>query len=266
MRIDAAISLIIVFASLAALPGASQNTNVGGARSHATINSVVVAERGDAIDVEISFTELVQPAVRRLEHPDRLIFDFAGCELAELGQRFDVRRGSIQAVSTEVSGVARPVASVVIELGSASSREQASAGKLVVSLRTDGNKLIVELSSAAKSASRPPASRGDKVAAQKPPVAAAPDRSLNPAPPKSAEAPPMPTMPARDLKSEHADGTSAAVIPPMPNFPSVVLKSEGAALDGNASSGTEWLRLLIPFAVIYLVIGIVLYGPLQEAA
>jgi heme exporter protein B len=39
-----------------------------------------------------------------------------------------------------------------------------------------------------------------------------------------------------------------------------------AALDGNASSGTEWLRLLIPFAVIYLVIGIVLYGPLQEAA
>jgi heme exporter protein B len=39
-----------------------------------------------------------------------------------------------------------------------------------------------------------------------------------------------------------------------------------AALDGNVSSGTDWLRLLIPFAVIYLVIGIVLYGPLQEAA
>ena len=32
------------------------------------------------------------------------------------------------------------------------------------------------------------------------------------------------------------------------------------------SSGAEWLRILIPFAVIYLVIGIVLYGPLQEAA
>jgi heme exporter protein B len=39
-----------------------------------------------------------------------------------------------------------------------------------------------------------------------------------------------------------------------------------AALDGTAGSGTEWLRILIPFAVIYLVIGIVLYGPLQEAA
>jgi heme exporter protein B len=43
-------------------------------------------------------------------------------------------------------------------------------------------------------------------------------------------------------------------------------KTWQAALDGNASLGTEWLRLLIPFAVIYLVIGIVLYGPLQEAA
>jgi len=43
-------------------------------------------------------------------------------------------------------------------------------------------------------------------------------------------------------------------------------KAWQAALDGNAGSGTEWLRLLIPFAVIYLVVGIVLYGPLQEAA
>jgi heme exporter protein B len=43
-------------------------------------------------------------------------------------------------------------------------------------------------------------------------------------------------------------------------------KAWEAALDGNAGSGTEWLRVLIPFAVIYLVIGIVLYGPLQEAA
>jgi heme exporter protein B len=43
-------------------------------------------------------------------------------------------------------------------------------------------------------------------------------------------------------------------------------KAWQAALDANASSGTEWLRILIPFAVIYLVVGLVLYGPLQEAA
>jgi len=43
-------------------------------------------------------------------------------------------------------------------------------------------------------------------------------------------------------------------------------KAWQAALEGNASSGAEWLRILIPFSVIYLVVGIVLYGPLQEAA
>ncbi len=43
-------------------------------------------------------------------------------------------------------------------------------------------------------------------------------------------------------------------------------KAWQAALDGNASAGTEWLRLLIPFSLIYLVVGIVLYGPLQETA
>jgi len=43
-------------------------------------------------------------------------------------------------------------------------------------------------------------------------------------------------------------------------------KAWQAALAGNASAGTEWLRLLIPFSLIYLVVGIVLYGPLQESA
>jgi hypothetical protein len=43
-------------------------------------------------------------------------------------------------------------------------------------------------------------------------------------------------------------------------------KAWQAALDGNAASGTQWLKILVPFAVIYLVVGIVLYGPLQEAA
>jgi len=39
-----------------------------------------------------------------------------------------------------------------------------------------------------------------------------------------------------------------------------------AALSGSVSSGTQWLKILAPFAVVYLVMGIVLYGPLQEAA
>ncbi len=39
-----------------------------------------------------------------------------------------------------------------------------------------------------------------------------------------------------------------------------------AALSGALSAGEAWLRILGPFAAVYLVVGIVLYGPLQEAA
>jgi heme exporter protein B len=39
-----------------------------------------------------------------------------------------------------------------------------------------------------------------------------------------------------------------------------------AALSGHVSTGVSWLRILAPFAVVYVVVGIVLYGPLQEAA
>jgi heme exporter protein B len=43
-------------------------------------------------------------------------------------------------------------------------------------------------------------------------------------------------------------------------------KAWAGALSTHTGSGAQWLRLLVPFAVIYLVIGIVLYGPLQESA
>jgi heme exporter protein B len=43
-------------------------------------------------------------------------------------------------------------------------------------------------------------------------------------------------------------------------------KAWEAALSTHPGSGAQWLRILIPFAVIYLVIGTVFYGPLQEAA
>jgi uncharacterized protein len=227
MRIGPVISLFFVSVSWAAFSGASQNTNVGGANSYSTINKVVVTERGEVVDVEITFTELVQPAVRRLEHPDRLVFDFAECEMAELGQRFNVQRGSIVAVSTEVSGVARPVASVIVELGSTQSHERAAAGKLVVSLSSDGNKLMIELGSAASSTSRTPANREQNPAAQKAPAASSSDRVLDQEPPKSAEmAPPMPAMPAGAVRSDHTANTSGPAVPPMPDLPARVLRSD----------------------------------------
>ncbi len=38
-----------------------------------------------------------------------------------------------------------------------------------------------------------------------------------------------------------------------------------AAVGGAVASGASWLKILGPFAAVYLAVGIVLYGPLQEA-
>jgi heme exporter protein B len=43
-------------------------------------------------------------------------------------------------------------------------------------------------------------------------------------------------------------------------------KAWQAAVSASATGGAGWLRILIPFAVIYFAVGIALYGPLQEAA
>jgi heme exporter protein B len=39
-----------------------------------------------------------------------------------------------------------------------------------------------------------------------------------------------------------------------------------AAVSGSVAAGTGWLRVLAPFAAVYLVVGVVLYGPLLETA
>jgi heme exporter protein B len=39
-----------------------------------------------------------------------------------------------------------------------------------------------------------------------------------------------------------------------------------AAVTGAVSSGTSWLKILGPFAAVYVAVGIGLYGPLQETA
>jgi TPR repeat protein len=221
MRIDSAVTFIFLWAGLAATPAISQDAAGPGARnSHPAIISVSVAERADSVDVEVTFSELVQPEVSRLEHPDRLVFDFRGCELAGPGQHFVVNRGPVLAVSTAALGVASPVARVVIELRSAQSRERAIAGnKLVVNLSSTRNNLIIELGANGGTQRSAPASGGNKPAVNGQPLA-----------PKSTEVvPPMPSAPPVVLGANRVAPKSAEVVPPMPSAPPVVLGANRAA-------------------------------------
>src|SRR5208282_4341606 len=211
---------------------------------HSVISAISVAEHADSVDVEVTFSELVQPEVSRLEHPDRLVFDFPGCELAGPSQRFVVNRGPVLAVSTAALSVASPIARVVVELRSAQSRERAIAGnRLVVNLNSIGNNLTIELGANGGSQRSALASGGNKPAAKSqplvpksaevvkpmpsaPPVVLGPERVA----PKSAEVvAPVPSVPPVVLGTDRTAPKSAEVVPPMPSVPPLVLGSDRTA-------------------------------------
>ena len=141
MRIDSAACLLFLLAGLTATPAISQEAADPGSRnSHAVITAISVAERGDHVEVEVTFSKLVRAEVSTLEHPDRLVFDFPGCELAHPGQRLMVNRGSIVAVRAAAFSVAPPIARLVIDLKSAQDHEEAYVGnKLVIKLKLSGS-------------------------------------------------------------------------------------------------------------------------------
>jgi len=211
MRIDSAVSIMFLLVGLAAPRAISQDTaGAGSGNSHSVITAISIAERADGADVEVTFSKLVQPQVSRLEHPDRLVFDFPGCELAHPGQRLMVNGDSVLAVRTSEFSVAPPKARVVIDLRSAQNRERAIAGKkLVVNLRSIGNKLIIELGANVGTDRSALASGGNKPAANSQPLV-----------PKSAEVvKPMPSAPPVVLGPERVAPKSVEVVAPMPSVP-----------------------------------------------
>src|SRR5580704_11020252 len=177
MRIDSVVSLLFLLAGLAATQAVSQaGVDPGASNSHALISTISVAGGGDSVEVEVTFTKLVRAEVSTLAHPDRLVFDFPGCELANPGQRLMVNRGSVVAVRAAVFSVAPPIARLVIDLKSAQDYEEAYAG----------NKLTIKLKLAGSAQHLPPPSGAHNPPANDPPLAPESDRAA----PKSLAAAP----------------------------------------------------------------------------
>ena len=139
MRIDSAALLMFLLIGPAAPTAPSQDTlRPEPSNPHSVITAVSVAERTDGVDVEVTFSKLVQPRVRRFEHPHRLAFDFPGCELSHPNQRLGVNRGYVLVVRTSELSVAPPVARVVIDLRAPQDHEEAHTGnKLVIKVRSN---------------------------------------------------------------------------------------------------------------------------------
>jgi uncharacterized protein len=142
VRIDSTVSILFLWAGLAATPAMSQPTPASE-NLHPAITNISFAERADGVDVEVAFSTLaqpVQPEISTLEHPDRLIFDFPGCDLAPTVQRLMINRGPVRTVRAAQFSLAPLIARVVIDLQSVPDHEQKYVGdKLVITLHSQPN-------------------------------------------------------------------------------------------------------------------------------
>ena len=134
MRFRCLVSLFLL-ASLGSGVLFCQETGAPALSSHPVITDISVRERPGGVDIEITSTEPAAAEETTLEHPDRLVFDFRGCQLSHSGFRRAVNRGTVQAVRAAVFSDAPPIARVVVDLKSPQEHEELYAG----------NKLIIKL-------------------------------------------------------------------------------------------------------------------------
>ena len=214
MRIDSLLSVVLLLAGLSAPRAISQDAAPPGSqkRPRSEITSISFSERADGIDVEVVFSTLVQPVqpeISTLEHPDRLVFDFPGCDLGHTGQRLVVNRGPVRTVRAAQFSVAPLIARVVIDLQTAPDQAAPNQEEKYV-----GNKLVIRLNWQPNSngAARPsaPASAENTTTANSAPLPSKSDRaalrSLDSALPK-----PMPTPKANPQPPALSARTAAAL-------------------------------------------------------
>jgi len=194
VRIDSAVTLLLFLASLAATPAIPQDASGPSSRNPIpAITTMSAVEHADSVDVEITFSKLVRGEVSTLEHPDRLVFDFPGCELAHSSQRLLVNRGSVVSVRVAAFSVAPPIARVVIDLKSAQDHEETYVG----------NKLVIKIGSAGGAQPPAPANAGNETTADSHSLAPKANRATpapalpNPIPQPPSEAAPSTTVQPR---------------------------------------------------------------------
>jgi TPR repeat protein len=100
-----------------------------------TIDRINVATDQQGLSIEILTNSPVVPDTERLEHPDRLVFDFAGFSLQGPAQRIPVNKGPVSAVRASLFQTNPPLSRIVIDL-----KEPTS-----VELRPFGNRIVIRV-------------------------------------------------------------------------------------------------------------------------
>ena len=167
MRRSAATRNIVLCAILGLTPVIGQDSSPpeGSSSSGSKIREILLSSDSAGLTIEVTTDVPIVPETTRLEHPDRLVFDFPGFSLAGPNRRTPVNNGPIVAVRASLFRPAPAMSRIVVDLKE----------PLKPELRSIGNKLLIKLRFGAGAEAHPTVS--DRQSSVKPSGSATPNSS-----------------------------------------------------------------------------------------
>jgi len=187
------------------------------------LKHVNVVPSGDSVQVEISSSESVSPRVSKMSSPARVVVELPGTVVASAQNKILVGTGGVKGIRIGMDGKIPPTTSVVVDLDKALAYEIApgSAGKLVLTIHTDGAAPVVAKNNPAPAAKAPtpkaPAPVAQKEVVAKviaaPKVAAAKPAETKVAAAKVTDAKPVPVAAKAEPKQQANTVVAAKAAP-----------------------------------------------------
>ncbi len=187
------------------------------------LKHVNVVPSGDSVQVEISSSESVTPRVSKMSSPARVVVELPGTVVASAQNKIPVGTGGVKGIRIGMDGKIPPTTSVVVDLDKALAYEIApgSAGKLVLTIHTDGAAPVVAKNNPAPAAKAPapksPAPFAQKEVVAKaiaaPKVAAAKPAETKVAVAKVPDAKPVPVAAKAEPKQQAKTVVAAKAAP-----------------------------------------------------
>ncbi|MGA9527640.1 MAG: AMIN domain-containing protein [Terriglobales bacterium] len=136
----------------------------------ASLRKVDVSRQPDGLAITIALSAAVVPTADRLENPDRLVFDFPGCELKGANPHLHINQGPVKGLRMSQFSLNPPVARIVVDLNAPSEFE----------LKPSQKQVVIQIPFA--KSERAPVAASVSSPAIKPVVSSSPPPSIIPAP------------------------------------------------------------------------------------
>jgi AMIN domain-containing protein len=174
----------------AAIPGAKAAAKPASTSSaNNQLQKVKVAPGADGVEIEISSSRAVTPQVTKLDSPARVLVELPETVVATAQNKIPVGSAGVKGVRIGMDGKTPPTTSVVVDLEKPLAYEltPGPAGKVILTIHSDGSAPSVAKNSAAPAVKTAPAKASAPVAAK--PVAAKPAPAPAPAKVAAVKAP-----------------------------------------------------------------------------